>query len=163
MIIVNNGVEQNTYVITNIERVKPSESIADKVAMSKVIKVNTDAWGKTKLDLKSPLYQNEGVHVNDNQVSLDKDGLLSFGLEVPQYGKYIVELSISSNQSSLAQMPLSILLGDTVASTLTTNGTDGKTIHISTQIIIPQGKFLFSIKALRTGLIISRLELVRHQ
>lgn len=163
MIIVNNGVEQNTYVVTNIERIKTSESIADKVAMNKVVRVNTDAWGKTKLDLTQPLYQNDGVHLNNGQVSFDKDGLMSFGLDVAQYGKYIVELSISSNQSSLAQMPISILLGDTVASTLTTNGTDGNTIHISTQIIINQGKFLFSLKALRTGLTISRLELVRHQ
>lgn len=163
LIIVSNGVEQNTYMITTLERSKTSESISDKVQMSKVITVNTEPWGKTKLDLSKPLYQNEGVHYKDQMISLDKDGLISFGLEVPVYGKYIVELSISSHQSSLAQMPLSILLGDTVASTLTTNGTDGNTIHISTQIIIPQGKFLFSIKALRTGLNIFRIELVKHQ
>ncbi len=163
LIIVNNGVEQNTYLITNIERTKPTESISDKVTMSKVLKVNTDAWGKTKLPLDQPLYQNEGIHFKNNAISLDKEGIISFGLEVPMYGKYIVELSISSDQSSLAQMPISILLGDTVLSTLTTNGTDGKTIHIASQVIIPQGKFLFSIKALRTGLSISRLELVRHQ
>lgn len=163
LIVVTNGVEQNTYLVTNLERTKASESISSKIQMNKVITLNTTPWGKTKLDLSQPLYQNEGVHYNNQQVSLDKDALLSFGLEVPIYGKYIVELSISSSQSSLAQMPLSILLGDTVASTLTTNGTDGKTIHISTQIIIPQGKFLFSLKALRTGLTISRLELVRHQ
>ena len=163
LIIVNNGVEQNTYLLTNVERTKRKESITEKVNMSKVITVNTAPWGKTPLDLTKPLYQNEGVHSQGNQVLLDKDALLSFGLDVQIYGKYIVELSISSDQSSLAQMPLSILLGDTVASTLTTNGTDGKTIHIATQIIIPQGKFLFSIKALRTGLNISRLELIRHQ
>ncbi|MCU0105089.1 glycoside hydrolase family 3 C-terminal domain-containing protein [Acholeplasma vituli] len=163
LITVSNGVEQNTYLITNLERVKATESISQKVQMNKVVIVNTLPWGKTKLDLTNPLYQNEGVHLKGSNVELDKDGLLSFGIEVPVYGKYIVELSISSEQSSLAQMPLSILLGDTVASTLTTNGTDGKTIHISTQIIIQQGKFLFSIKALRTGLSISRLELIRHQ
>lgn len=163
LITVSNGVEQNTYLITNQERSKPTESISEKVQMKKVVTVNKEPWGKTTLDLTQPLYKNEGVHTKASGVELDKDGVLSFGIEVPVYGKYIVELSISSDQSSLAQMPLSILLGDTVASTLTTNGTDGKTIHISTQIIIQQGKFLFSIKALRTGLSISRLELVRHQ
>ncbi len=163
LIVVSNGVEQNTYLITSIERNKPSESISEKIKMTKIVTINTTPWGKTALDLTNPLYQNEGIHLNDKTISLDKDGLISFGLDVPVYGKYIVELSISSDQSSLAQMPLSILLGDTVASTLTTNGTDGNTVHIATQIIIPQGKFLFSLKALRTGLKISRVELVRHQ
>ncbi|MDY0346815.1 MAG: hypothetical protein RBQ70_04010, partial [Acholeplasma sp.] len=59
--------------------------------------------------------------------------------------------------------PFSILIGDEVKSTLTTNGTDGNYIKVVSQIVLNQGKFLCSIKALRTGLKIKSLVLVRHQ
>ena len=164
LIVVSNGYEQNTYMVTNLIRKKQTDAFDyEKIALEKVVKVNEHPWGQTEINLSNPLHTNEHIHIKDGIVDFNKDGIISFGLNVAVYSKYIFELEIASNESNLAQIPFSILIGDEVKSTLTTNGTDGNYIKVVSQIVLNQGKFLCSIKALRTGLKIKRLVLVRHQ
>lgn len=164
MIIVSNGVEINTYLVTNIARQKKaSDNHLNQVNLDKVIEVNDAPWGKTPINLVKPLFQNNQVKQEANAIDFEKDGVVGYGLHVKAYSKYIFELEIASDQSDLAQIPFSILINDEVMATLTTNGTSGKTIQVSAQIVLKEGKFLCAIKALRTGLQLKKLTLVRHQ
>lgn len=164
LIIISNGYEENTYLITNLERQKQTDVFDyKKIALTALTEVSSKPWGQTEIYLLKPLYQNDLVTIETQDVSFNKGGIISFGLEVDAYSKYIFELEIASNESSLAQIPFSILIGNSVKSTLTTNGTNGDYIKITAQIILEPGKHLCSIKALRSGLKMKRLVIVRHQ
>lgn len=164
LIIVSNGYEENTYIVTNLERQKQTDAFDYKsVELTTTTRVDDAAWGQTEIMLTKPLYKNDLVVVDIDHLSFDKEGIAGFGLEVISYSKYIFELEIASSESTLAQIPFSILIGDIVKSTLTTNGTNGDFIKITAQIVLEPGNHLCAIKALRSGLRIKRLVLVRHQ
>ena len=88
--------------------------------------------------------------------------MISFPLDILSYGKYIIELQVSSDLSPQAQIPFSVMSEDVVLSTLTTNGTEGRWFDIASQVIIDKGIKRLILKAHASGLKIKRIECIKH-
>lgn len=155
---------QNHYVFTNRKRHQLRDAF-DLSAISKdhPIAISDLAWGKTHLNLHQPTWHNHDVFIQDGIVLMQKNGFMSFVVDIKSFSKYIVELTIASDVSSFAQLPFSILCEDRVLSTLTTNGTDGKWFDIASQIILNPGVHRLTFKSHASGLKIKRIDIIRHQ
>ena len=101
--------------------------------------------------------------MHQDHIEFNKNGLLSFAIDIKVYGKYIIELTIASDVSGQAQIPFSILSEDQVLSTLTTNGTGGKWFDIASQVVLQKGIQRLTFKAHASGLKIKRIDMIRHQ
>lgn len=125
----------------------------------KAYELPNNNWGEVNLDLA------EATISNTNNLSWDvinKDAIYTFPINVSTFGKYIVELNISSLETNITQMPFSIFTDNINKQTLTTNGTNGEKINISAQIIIePERKFL-SFKFHKTGISIHGIKVIKH-
>lgn len=155
---------QNQYIFTNRKRHIHRESFQlEDIHTDHPLAISDVAWGKTGLNLIEPTWHNRFIEFKDGYVSMMKNGLISFAIEIKTYGKYIVELSIASDASELSQLPFSILAEDVVLSTLTTKGTGGKWFDIASQVVLTEGIKRLTFKAHASGLNIKRIELIKHQ
>ena len=155
---------ENHYVFTNRKRFVNRETFdLNEISLDHPLSLLDTAWGRTPLDLKKPTWKSEKVLIKDDHVSMVKDGILSYTVEIKTFGKYIVELSIASDALELSQLPFSILCEDVVLSTLTTRGTGGKWFDIASQVILEPGIKRLSFKAHASGLNIKRIDLIKHQ
>src|SRR3989339_670885 len=155
---------ENHYVFTNRKRFVNRETFdLNEISLDHPLSLLDTAWGRTPLDLKKPTWKSEKVLIKDDHVSMVKDGILSYTVEIKTFGKYIVELSIASDALELSQLPFSILCEDVVLSTLTTRGTGGKWFDIASQFILEPGIKRLSFKAHASGLNIKRIDLIKHQ
>lgn len=154
---------KNIYVFTNRKRHQNQVSFNfNIVPTDHPTKVSTEPWGRTELNPLDPSYQNQKISVEKDHLLFHKEGIASFAIEIDLYGKYIIELSIASDGSPLAQIPFSIVKDDLVLSTLTTNGTEGKWVDISSQVRLTPGIHRLSLVAKASGLKVKRLHLIRH-
>lgn len=155
---------QNHYVFTNRKRYQNSDPFNyEVIPTDHLIIINQEAWQKTPFDILNPAWHNKHIKMMDDSFEMHKDGMISFAVDVKHFGKYIVEFTIASDQSSLAQLPFSILDEDKVLSTLTTNGTDGKWFDIASQFILNEGIHRLTIKAHSSGIKMKRIEMIRHR
>jgi beta-glucosidase len=155
---------QNHYIFTNRTRYQNKDDFNYEIIPTEhPVQVNLEPWGRTTFDVLKPTWMSESTDLNDAFVTLQKDSMLSFAIDVKTFGKYIVELTISSDVSGFAQIPFSIIRENQVLSTLTTNGTDGKWFDISSQFVLNPGVHRLSFKAHASGLKIKRIELIRHR
>ncbi|RJX26074.1 MAG: beta-glucosidase [Acholeplasma sp.] len=154
---------KNIYVFTNRKRHQNQVTFNfNIVPTDHATKVSTEPWGRTELNPLEPSYRNQNLQVLNDHLLFNKEGIASFAIEVDLYGKYIIELSIASDGSPLAQIPFSIVKDDLVLSTLTTNGTEGKWVDISSQVRLTPGIHRLSLVAKASGLKVKRLHLIRH-
>lgn len=159
---VFNHREQNTYLFTNIERlIQSDETFFGEFDSNKPFKIGESLLSKTQLDFSMNSYQTEDLIVSDG-VHFNKNGIISFSLNVLSYGKYIFEIELLSDDSKLAQIPFSILIDKISKSTITTHGTEGKLEWINPEIILEEGKQLCSFKAHRSGLVIKQIIIKKH-
>ena len=155
---------QNHYVFTNKKRHQHKDVFDyQKISIELPVNIDDKAWGKTHMPLLEPTWSNDHVMIKNEDVEFNKDGLLSFAIDIKAYSKYIVELTIASDASGLAQIPFSILSEDQVLSTLTTNGTGGKWFDIASQVILNKGIQRLTFKAHSSGLKVKRIDIIRHQ
>lgn len=155
---------QNHYVFTNRKRHQNRDAFdLSVIPTDHPFAISDLAWGKTHLHVEKATWHNAEVQVKDGIILLQKNGLISFVVDIKSFSKYIVELSIASDVSSFAQLPFSILCEDRVLSTLTTNGTDGKWFDIASQVILNPGIHRLTFKSHASGLKIKRIDIVRHQ
>ncbi|MDY0210041.1 MAG: glycoside hydrolase family 3 C-terminal domain-containing protein [Acholeplasma sp.] len=163
LLTVFNHREQNTYLFTNIKREIAIDNqdygILDN---DKLIFISDDPKDHAKLQFDKLLYLNDQISINDTQIKLDKDGIVSFGLEVKSYGKYIFEFEISSPDDRLAQIPFSVLVDKMYKSTITTHGTLGNKQTVNPFILLEEGKHLCSFKAHKSGLMIHSILVSKH-
>lgn len=155
---------QNHYVFTNRVRFQNKDDFNyEIIAIDQPIDINLEPWGRTTFDVLKPTWRSDKTEINDTYIAFQKDNLISFAIDVKTFGKYIIELSISSDVSSFAQLPFSIIRENQVLSTLTTNGTDGQWFDIASQIVLNPGVHRLSFKAHASGLKIKRIEMIRHR
>jgi hypothetical protein len=155
---------QNHYVFTNRKRYIIQDDFQyDLIPIEHPVSVNLEPWGRTQLSVLKPAWQSKQLQQNKDHVIFHKDDLLSFAIDVQSFGKYIIELTIASDVSSLAQIPFSIMRENEVLSTLTTNGTDGKWFDIASQIVLNPGVQRLSFKAHASGLKVKRIDMIRHR
>ena len=154
---------KNIYVFTNRKRHLNQVTFDYQIVpIDHPIKVSIEPWGRTVIDPLEPSYRNSHLFVKEDHLLFSKEGIASFSIQVDLYGKYIIELSIASDGSSLAQIPFSIVKDDIILSTLTTNGTEGKWVDISSQVRLTPGIHRLSLVAKASGLKVKRLHLIRH-
>src|SRR5690554_1465210 len=91
-----------------------------------------------------------------------KDAIYTFPVQINHFGKYIIELEISSNLPETTQMPFSIYANNKNKQTLTTNGTGGNKIKISAQIVIDTNTLYLSFKIHKTGIAIHNISVIKH-
>ncbi len=155
---------QNHYVFTNRKRYIIQDDFQyDLIPIEHPVSVNLKPWGRTQLNVLQPAWQSKQLQQDKDHVIFHKDDLLSFAIDVQSFGKYIIELTIASDVSSLAQIPFSIMRENEVLSTLTTNGTDGKWFDIASQIVLNPGIQRLSFKAHASGLKVKRIDMIRHR
>lgn len=116
-------------------------------------------WHEIEFDLNDA-YINYSTDSDFNQTK--KDSIYTFPINVEVYGKYIVDLKISSNQESTVQMPFSIYIDNINKQTVSTNGTNGEIIGTNAHIIIePKNKFI-SFKFHKTGIKVHSIKIIKH-
>jgi len=135
----------------------------DNILKNINFKYNNDlpkiSWDEVEVNLR------EVVISNTNNKTLNvttKDSIYTFPIKVTSYGKYIINLQISSELSEIVQMPFSIYIDNVNKRTVTTNGTNGELVNATSQVIInPDNKFL-SFKFHKTGITVHNIKIIKH-
>src|SRR5690606_24753648 len=95
---------QNHYIFTNRKRHQNKDHFDyQAISLEFPLNINEKAWGKTNLPLLEPTWSNQHVIINQESIEMNKDGLISFAIDIKAYGKYIIELTIASDVSGQAQ------------------------------------------------------------
>lgn len=69
------------------------------------------------------------VILDVSQAKTEKGNAVTFHLQIPQKGKYVICLKIKSDAGEVAQMPISIFTNNHLIETITINGTKGEVLQ----------------------------------
>ena len=159
-----------TYALKNDELlvygIKPKEIVNEfDELLAKIdknitpINLPNNNWDKIELVLTNPITNSK---TNKTWINITKDSIYTYPIKVNSFGEYIIDLEISSNEESIHQMPFSIYVDNINKQTITTNGTNGKIIKASGQVIIePNNKYL-SFKFHKTGINVYSIKVTKH-
>lgn len=137
--------------------------ITDGLVFKPLQALKTDIWDPYLLDINQYVTKNDGIEIIDGvMVATQKDGLVTYAIDVKTYGKYILALQVSCSASHIAQIPCSIYVGNDVKSTLTFHGTDDKIINSNAYIRLDVGKHFISFNFKKSGLKIHEVKCMRH-
>ncbi len=130
-------------------------------------KLPNQAWANVDFRIDHPIEKSDTIqfeHFGTETVitNCTKGTSVTYGVELESEGKYIVELTLRSSESSLAQLPFSILVDGEIKATLTSNGTDGKWINVNAHMPISTGVHYISLLFNRTGLEFKQIKIVKH-
>jgi beta-glucosidase len=152
------------YQLTSKPVVKESMALNfTKTIPEKTFVINKEPWGKTTLELERPFLKSQMIIAGKTGLTnCLKNEYVYYAIDVLDSSKYIVEFRLQSQESSLSQMPFSVLIENTIKQTITSNGTDGQEITVSAQIIIEKGIKYLGLRFNRSGLQINEISLIRH-
>lgn len=155
--------EQTLYVygLKQVALKNEFNEIIDKIDKSKnVFNLPVKNWEEVSISLNDYVYKNSDA--NDTFENISKNVVYTYNINNQAFGKYIIELTISTDLPSVQQLPLSIYIDNENKQTLTTNGTEGNTINISTQIIISEKSKHLSLKFHKTGITLKAIKVIKH-
>jgi beta-glucosidase len=69
------------------------------------------------------------VILDVSQAKTEKGNAVTFHLQIPQKGKYVIRLSIKSDAGEVAQIPISVFTNNHLIETITINGTKGEVLQ----------------------------------
>jgi len=95
--------------------------------------LNTGAPAKL-YEIDGELIMNDETIEDFGNICTDKGAEFSFALDVKKLGHYSVTITASSEQSELAQIPLTLFTMGTAAANYTWNGTGGNPVSITKEI-----------------------------
>ena len=116
-------------------------------------------WDRLELDLTSAIINNTK---NNDWFNIEKDAIYTFPIKVNTFGKYIIELEISSNEEDIHQMPFSIYINNINKHTITTNGTNGNKIITNGHLVIDEDSKYLSFKFHKTGINVYSIAIIKH-
>src|SRR5690606_22401153 len=126
-------------------------------------KVGEKVWTPIVLKLNEAIYNPSFVSNEDGVLSINqKDAVISFPLHFEQNGKYLVDFSLSSNASNLAQLPFSLYVDNSYKTTITVSGSNGEKIWARASMLVDAKKSALSIKFNKSDLKIYEIKVMRH-
>ena len=106
---------------------------------------------------------NDGLKIDLSDVKTLKDTNYSFALTVNDPGWYQVSITASSDQSELAQIPLTVFAMGTASGTMTWNGTGGALVTHSARIPMFSKFTTMRLYFAQNGLDLISMELVKEE
>jgi beta-glucosidase len=82
----------------------------------------------TETVIEAGVLQGEVV-LDISRIKTDKGNAVTFHLQIPQKGKYVIGLSIKSDAGEVAQIPISVFTNNHLIETITINGTKGEILQ----------------------------------
>lgn len=92
------------------------------------------------------------ITISLEDIKVEKDGIYSFGLNLPEDGEYMVSMTGSSHVSELAQLPVSLAYGGTPIAMFTWNNTDGEWVTIQNKVRIETHIHAYKLSFRQNGL-----------
>jgi len=126
---------------------------------TKNVNLPTINWDKVILNLDEAVINNTK---NMSWQNINKDAIYTYPIKVDSFGKYIVELEISSDEAKIHQMPFSVYIDNVNKKTITTNGTAGNKVKVNAHIIIDTNNKFVSFKFHKTGINVYNITIIKH-
>lgn len=114
-------------------------------------------WDKISLNLDDAI-----IYGDDNWNLISKESIFTYPIKVSSFGKYIVEVELSSSLPAINQMPFSVYVDNINKQTITTNGTGGSKIKTSAHIVFDQNNKYLSFKFHKTGITVYNITVIKH-
>lgn len=125
--------------------------------------VGLNAWVAHQFANDSAIYDASLITKVGDHLKVDKkDAILSYPVHFRLPGKYVVECVLSSSASSLAQLPFSIFVDNRYHTTITINGTEGKTTYAKATILVDPKDSVISFKFNKSNIEIQKITILRH-
>lgn len=165
---VSNGKRENIYRILLIDKNKEVHyyPITDFSLIKRdfVNTITAGGWDSVLIDLTKPIYKSNNISLNEQGVIINchRDELITYSLDVLAYGKYIIEMELTSHVNDLSQVPFSIFINNDNKSTLTMGATNGNWVKVNSHIIIEPGQHYLSLKFNKSGLEFRKIRVIKH-
>lgn len=135
----------------------------DTLKIDKYPVVGLNAWVAHQFTNDTAIYDSSLISMRGDYLSVDKkDAILSYPVHFRLPGKYVVECVLSSSASSLAQLPFSIFVDNRYHTTITINGTEGKTTHAKATILVDPKDSIISFKFNKSNIELQKITILRH-
>lgn len=135
----------------------------DTLKIDKYPVVGLNAWVAHQFTNDTAIYDTSLISVRGDTLSIDKkDAILSYPVHFRLPGKYVVEFILSSSASTLAQLPFSIFVDNRYHTTITINGTEGKTTHAKATILVDPKDSIISFKFNKSNIELQKITILRH-
>ncbi len=82
----------------------------------------------TETTIDAGILQGEAI-LDVSQIKTDKGGTVTFHLQIPQKGKYVIRFRVKSDAAEVAQIPISVFSNNSLIETITINGTKGEVLQ----------------------------------
>lgn len=157
--------DTNIYNISTINLDTKEDDLVDLTTLKNLDypKVGSKVWEPVVINFDDMIYDRAQIkHLDDTLVVLAKDSLLSYGLEFMEAGKYVIDFELSSESSTLAQLPFSMYLNNVYKRTLTVHGTEGQKISARASILVDQGQQVLTIRFNKSDMKLFNVKIMRH-
>ena len=115
------------------------------------------------IKLENYSYKSNNINFNGKYFdNLPKDSFLCYSININEYGKYIIQFEVTTEDIGLAQIPFTTFVGSRNKNCLTVGNFNGKDYYISEQIVMHKGTHLLSFNFKMTGLIIKKINIIKH-
>lgn len=133
-----------------------------KIENETYFEISNINWKEVILPLEEYIYVNEIGQNSRDWKNIEKGSIFSFPIEITEYGRYTINMTISSKESEISQMPFSVYVDNINQQTLTSNGTKGSMKKLDVNIILKPGKKILSYKFHKTGLSVHEIKIIKH-
>lgn len=165
ILTIHNQSDTNIYHLNTLSTVNNDANIIniDTLNILDYPVFGNKAWDTLKLDFNQAIYSVQDIEYLNNELHIiKKDAILSFPVLLDKAGKYLIDFTISSDSSNLAQIPFSLYLDNTYKTTVTIHGTNGNKVQARAIILAEEGPQILSIKFNKSSNIIYEIKVTRH-
>lgn len=165
VLVYKDNINEVYYFNFNCENKKISTNLInlDNANLDNVFNVYNRSWFTVELDLNKFSAKTSKIKVEDNIIKdCFKNESISYAIDIEDYGKYIIALTMRCEAPLLAQVPFSIFVDQDNKSTLTSGSTNGNFVDVSSHIIINKGQHHLSFRFNTSGIEIAKVKIIKH-